>query len=60
MPPKRKLEVELYKSIEARIQEAIDVLEERGGKAKPRCCCAGVRTSTTKTTSEMERSTIEE
>jgi hypothetical protein len=27
MPPKRKLEVELYKSIETRIQEAIDVVE---------------------------------
>jgi hypothetical protein len=29
MPPKRKLAVESYESIETRIQEAIDVLQER-------------------------------
>jgi hypothetical protein len=39
MLPKRKLEVELYKSIETRIQEAIDVLEERG-KEKPNLAAA--------------------
>jgi hypothetical protein len=39
MLPKRKLEVELYKSIETRIQEAIDVLEERG-EEKPNLAAA--------------------
>jgi hypothetical protein len=39
MPPKRKFEVESYRSIEARIQEAIDVLEERG-EEKPNLAAA--------------------
>jgi hypothetical protein len=39
MPPKRKLEVEFYKSIETRIQKAIDILEERG-EEKPNLAAA--------------------
>jgi hypothetical protein len=39
MPPKRKLEVESYESIEARIQEAIDDLEKRD-EEKPNLAAA--------------------
>jgi hypothetical protein len=62
MPPKRKLEVEFYKSIETRIQEAIDILEERG-EEKPNLAAAAREFEllyTTKTTSEIELSIIEE
>jgi hypothetical protein len=43
MPPKRKLEVESYESIEARIQEAVDDLEKRLGDEEPRKLRSGHR-----------------